>query len=103
MVHVWLDADSMTENCLSFTVDVTDGTGTWQLSAYIRSPAVLDAYPNCWTCLVGWTGSIAQERPVFGASTLQALSLAVPALEALLRINFPHTEFLMNGNPFLLS
>lgn len=93
----------MTANCLEFTVDVNDGMSTQRLNAYIRSPAVLSAYPNCWTCLVGWTGPMAQEKPVFGASTLQTLSLAVPTLETLLRVSFLGSEILMDGKPFLFS
>ena len=92
----------MTHDRLEFMVEVNDHAGGHQICVYVSLPAVMDHQPGCWTCLAGWTGSMALERPAFGATALQAVSLAFPMLEELLQLGFPDAEFVMDGRPFLL-
>jgi hypothetical protein len=93
----------MTLGRLEFAVHVTGDFVDEQICVYLSSPAVLDDHPGCWTCLAGWTGRLALERPAFGATPLQAISVALPLLESLLHLRFANAEFFVDGRPFLLT
>ena len=86
-----------------FAVETTTLSGACTpLTVYIRSPVIEPDRPGCWTCRFGWTGDNPREFCSCGATSLQALHLAIPLLQIRLDNAFSDGRILQDGMPFLL-
>lgn len=72
------------------------------VSVFIAKP-VLDDRMSCWTCLICISADEVRERKIYGASSLQALSLAASIVPSLILTFFPGEEFMESGTPVVLS
>jgi hypothetical protein len=67
-----------------------------RLLVFVEKP-VLDNRMNCWTCRIRLDSGDVRERNVYGASSLQALTLAADIIPSLIQTFFPGETFTEDG------